>query len=225
MAEQKFPFYLANGPVAPNQDCVVLDKYSGAVAARVAEARPEHIDQAIAAAEEAAEPMRAMPAHARQDVLMHCVDRFVERRDELAETLCVEAGKPIRDARGEVSRLIDTFRIAAEEAVRVYGEVMPLDISARAAGYRGMWKRVPIGPCSFIAPFNFPLNLVAHKVAPAIAAGCPFVLKPSERTPIGAIQIAEVLAETDLPKGAFSILPCRIADAGTSSLFRRIDSP
>jgi len=107
-----------------------------------------------------------------------------------------------------VGRLIDTFRVAAEEAVRIDGEMPNLEISARAKGYRGMVKRVPIGPCSFISPFNFPLNLAAHKVAPAIAAGCPFVLKPASRTPIGAIIIGEVLAETDLPKGAFSILPC-----------------
>jgi acyl-CoA reductase-like NAD-dependent aldehyde dehydrogenase len=108
-----------------------------------------------------------------------------------------------------VTRLIDTFRIAAEEATRIYGEVLPLDISQRAVGYRGMWKRVPIGACSFISPFNFPLNLAAHKVAPAIAAGCPFVLKPASLTPIGALIIGSVLAETDLPRGAFSILPAR----------------
>jgi acyl-CoA reductase-like NAD-dependent aldehyde dehydrogenase len=153
--------------------------------------------------------MRAMPAYARQEVLYHCVKRFTERFDELADALCIEAGKPIKDARGEVTRLIDTFRYAGEEAVRMTGEVMELGISARAAAYRGMWKRVPIGPCSFISPFNFPLNLAAHKVAPAIAVGCPFVLKPASLTPIGALVIGEVLAETDLPKGSFSILPCR----------------
>jgi acyl-CoA reductase-like NAD-dependent aldehyde dehydrogenase len=136
------------------------------------------------------------------------VDRFTERFDELAAALCIEAGKPIKDSRGEVSRLIDTFRVAAEESVRMTGEVMNLEISPRARGYQGMFKRVPIGPCSFISPFNFPLNLAAHKVAPAIAVGCPFVLKPASRTPIGAIIIGEVLSETDLPKGAFSILPC-----------------
>ena len=87
------------------------------------------------------------------------------------------------------------------------GEVQPLDVSARARGYQGMWKRVPVGPCSFISPFNFPLNLVAHKIAPALAVGCPFVLKPASRTPLGALIIGEVLAETDLPAGAFSILP------------------
>jgi acyl-CoA reductase-like NAD-dependent aldehyde dehydrogenase len=111
-----------------------------------------------------------------------------------------------------VTRLIDTFRVAAEEAVRIDGETLNLEISARADGYRGFTKRVPVGPCSFITPFNFPLNLVAHKVAPAIAAGCPFVLKPSERTPIGALMIGAVLAETELPEGAFSVVPCALKD-------------
>jgi acyl-CoA reductase-like NAD-dependent aldehyde dehydrogenase len=148
-----------------------------------------------------------MAAYERQNILQHCVNRFKERYDELAYALCVEAGKPIKDAEGEVGRLIDTFRIAAEESVRIMGEVQPLDISPRAKGYQGMWKRVPIGPCSFISPFNFPLNLAAHKIAPAIAVGCPFVMKPASRTPLGAIIMGEILAETDLPKGAFSILP------------------
>jgi acyl-CoA reductase-like NAD-dependent aldehyde dehydrogenase len=152
--------------------------------------------------------MRRMPPFERQAILNHCVTRFRDRFDELATALCVEAGKPIKDSRGEVTRLIDTFRVAAEESVRIDGEVLNLEISARARGYRGMTQRVPIGPCSFISPFNFPLNLAAHKVAPALAVGCPFVLKPASRTPIGALVIGEVLAETDLPQGAFSILPC-----------------
>src|SRR5690606_37622371 len=121
--------------------------------------------------------------------------------------LCVEAGKPIKDSEGEVGRLIDTFRIAAEESVRMNGEVQALDISPRAKGYQGIWKRVPIGPCSFIAPFNFPLNLAAHKIAPALAVGCPFVMKPASRTPLVAIISVEVLSVNDLPEGAFSILP------------------
>jgi len=203
-----WPFFLANQPLAPNADLEVTDKFTGEVATRVAMADTETIDQGIAAAVEAADPMRKMPPYQRQAILNHCVTRFSERFDELAMSLCVEAGKPIKDSRGEVSRLIDTFRIAAEESVRMTGEVMNLEISPRAKGYRGMWKRVPIGPCSFISPFNFPLNLAAHKVAPALAVGCPFVLKPASRTPIGALIIGEVLAETDLPPGAFSILPC-----------------
>ncbi len=203
-----YPFYLANQAESPNNDLNVTDKYTGEVVTRVAIADPQTIDRAIAATVEAAPAMREMPPYARQAVLQHCVDRFSERRDELAQALCVEAGKPIKDSRGEVTRLIDTFRIAAEESVRIGGEVMNLEISPRAKGYRGMFKRVPIGPCSFISPFNFPLNLAAHKVAPAIAAGCPFILKPASRTPIGALIIGEVLSETDLPRGAFSILPC-----------------
>ncbi|WP_337189112.1 aldehyde dehydrogenase family protein [Phenylobacterium sp.] len=204
-----YPLYLANEAQTPNLDLEVTDKYTGKVATRVALADARTIDAGIAATVEAAEPMARMPAYARQEVLAHCVKRFQERFDELAHALCIEAGKPIRDARGEVSRLIDTFRIAAEESVRMTGEVQPLDISPRAKGYQGMWKRVPIGPCSFISPFNFPLNLAAHKIAPALAVGCPFVMKPASRTPLGAIIIGEVLAETDLPKGAFSILPAQ----------------
>ena len=204
-----YPLYLANEAQTPNLDLEVTDKYTGKVATRVALANAKIIDAGIAATVEAAEPMARMPAYARQEVLAHCVKRFQERFEELAYALCIEAGKPIRDARGEVTRLIDTFRIAAEESVRMTGEVQPLDISPRAKGYQGMWKRVPIGPCSFISPFNFPLNLAAHKIAPSIAVGCPFVMKPASRTPLGAIIIGEVLAETDLPKGAFSILPAQ----------------
>lgn len=206
---ESYPLYLANEALTPNLDLEVTDKYTGKVATRVALADAAIIDAGIAATVEAAEPMARMPAYARQAVLAHCVTRFQERFDELAYALCIEAGKPIRDARGEVTRLIDTFRIAAEESVRMMGEVQPLDISPRAKGYHGMWKRVPIGPCSFISPFNFPLNLAAHKIAPALAVGCPFVMKPASRTPLGAIIIGEILAETDLPKGAFSILPAQ----------------
>jgi acyl-CoA reductase-like NAD-dependent aldehyde dehydrogenase len=202
-----YPLYLANVAQQPNTDLVVTDKFTGDPATRVALADAKTIDAGIAAAVEAAEPMREMASYERQAVLQHCVDRFKECADELAYALCIEAGKPIRDSRGEVGRLIDTFRIAAEESVRMTGEVQPLDISPRARGYQGMWKRVPIGPCSFISPFNFPLNLAAHKIAPAIAVGCPFVMKPASRTPLGAIIMGEILAETNLPKGAFSILP------------------
>jgi acyl-CoA reductase-like NAD-dependent aldehyde dehydrogenase len=209
MLKPRYPYWLANEAVAPNADLEVRDKYSGEVATRVAMADRAAIDAAIGAAVAAAEPMRAMAAYERQAVLLHCVRRFQDRFDDLATSLCIEAGKPIRDSRGEVTRLIDTFRIAAEEAPRMYGEVLPMDVSPRARGYSGMWKRVPVGPCSFISPFNFPLNLAAHKVAPALAVGCPFVLKPASLTPIGALLIGEILAETELPRGAFSILPCR----------------
>ncbi len=205
---EAYPYYLANEAVFANKDLAVTDKYSNEVATHVALAGPDAIDAGIAAAVEAAEAMAEMPSYEKQAVLDHCVTRFRERFDELAYALCVEAGKPIKDAEGEVTRLIDTFRIAAEESTRMHGELQGLDISPRARGYSGMWKRVPIGPCSFISPFNFPLNLAAHKIAPALAVGCPFVMKPASKTPLGAIIMGEILAETDLPKGAFSILPC-----------------
>lgn len=209
MLAESYPYYLGNEPLTPNTDLEVTNKFTGEVATRVPLADPAAIDKAIELAVGAEVAMRNFPAYARQDVLNHCARRFQERFEELAQALCIEAGKPIKDARGEVTRLIDTFRIGAEEATRIYGEVMPMDISARAANYTGMWKRVPVGAASLISPFNFPLNLAAHKIAPAIAAGCPFVMKPASKTPIGALIIGEVLAETDLPKGAFSILPAR----------------
>ena len=211
--KKRWPYYLANRPVQANAALEVFDKFSGERVARTAFADADAIEAAIAAAHAAREPMAAFPPDARRDVLEHCVARFQARSEELALVLCIEAGKPIRDARGEVTRLIDTFRIAAGEATRIGGEVLELQLSPRTRGYRGMTKRVPIGACSFITPFNFPLNLVAHKVAPAIAAGCPFVLKPAAKTPLGALIIGEVLAETDLPAGAFSIMPCSNQDA------------
>ncbi len=207
MLNKTYPYYLANRPQTSKTMLDVFDKYSGKLATRVAMPDAKATEKAIVAAAQAAKPMREFKPWARQAVLQHCATRFVERRDELAEALCIEAGKPIKDAAGEVTRLIETFRIAAEEAVRINGETLNLELAARLDGYHGYTRRVPIGPVSFITPFNFPLNLVAHKVAPAIAAGCPFVLKPSEKTPVGALVIGEVLAETDLPRGAFSILP------------------
>ncbi|RNC81426.1 MAG: aldehyde dehydrogenase family protein [Phycisphaera sp.] len=217
-----YPLYLAGKPEIPNTDLEVRDIYTGGVASCVPLASAEMIDAAIAACAAAADECASIPAYQRKAVLRHCVDRFKERSSELARVLCVEAGKPIRDSEGEVTRLIDTFEIAAEESTRLNGEVIEMQITQRADGYRGMTKRVPVGVCSFITPFNFPLNLVAHKVAPAIACGCPFVLKPSDKTPIGALIIGEILAETDLPPGAFSVLPSRVEDAGALVTDERI---
>jgi len=213
MLKQEYPYYLANRPQQPNAELAVTNKYSGEVATHVALADAAVLDAAIAAAAQAAAPMRRLAAWQRKVVLVHLAARCRERAAELAEALTIEAGKPITFARGEVDRLIDTVEIAAEESTRIYGEVLPLDISERADGYRGLWKRVPIGPCAFITPWNFPLNLVAHKIAPALACGCPFVLKPASATPIGALVLGEILAETDLPEGAFSILPMKSSAA------------
>lgn len=217
-----YPLYLASRPEQPNADLAVTDKYSGEVVTRVAQADAALIDRAIAAAVDARQAMAALAPYERRAVLDQCVVRFRERFDELADALRIEAGKPIKDSRGEVTRLIDTFQIAADESVRAHGEALNLEIGARTRGYRGFTKRVPLGPCSFISPFNFPLNLTAHKIAPAIAAGCPFVLKPASRTPVGALLIGEILAETDLPDGAFSILPCPTEVAGPFTTDERL---
>lgn len=205
----QYPHYMAGRAVTSKNQLQVTDKFTGETFATVSIASAADIDHAIAAAVKAAEPLRKLASFERQAVLYRCLEQFQKRSAELADIVCKEAGKPIRDSRSEVTRLIDTFRIAAEESVRIVGEVLPLDISARVKGYTGMWKRVPIGPCSFIAPFNFPLNLVAHKIAPAIAVGCPFILKPASRTPVSALVLGEILAAAGLPEGAFSILPCQ----------------
>ena len=213
MLREQYPLYLAGKPVQRNADLPITNKYTGQVAAHAAKADRATVEQAIAAAAESFAATRKLPAYARQAVLNHVIKRVEERHEELSHALCIEAGKPIKDARGEVTRSVDTFRIAAEESVRIRGEYDPLDISPRADGCESIIRRFPIGPCSFITPFNFPLNLVAHKVAPAIAVGCPFVLKPASATPISAILLGEILAETEWPAGAFSILPCSSKDA------------
>jgi acyl-CoA reductase-like NAD-dependent aldehyde dehydrogenase len=145
MLAETYPMYVGGEAEAPNHDLEVIDKYTGEVATRVPLADAATIERGIALAADAAPAMAALPAYERQRVLMHCVRRFEERAEELAAALCIEAGKPIKDSRGEVTRLVDTFREAAEESVRMTGEVLPLDISPRARDYTGMWKRVPIG--------------------------------------------------------------------------------
>jgi acyl-CoA reductase-like NAD-dependent aldehyde dehydrogenase len=212
MLRERYPCYVGSVPLEAGPELVVTNKYTGQPAARVTRADRAAVERAIAAAAEAFAATRRMAGYQRQAVLQHVVQRVTQRHEELARALAIEAGKPIRDARGEVTRLIDTFRIAAEEAVRITGQWLPLDISPRAAGYQAIVRRFPLGPCGFITPFNFPMNLVAHKIAPAIAAGCPWVLKPASATPIGALMLGEILAETDWPRGAFSILPCSSQD-------------
>jgi len=211
------PLYLAGQRVTTERALEVRDAWSGRVAARVSLAGPAELERAIQSCVAAAPAMRATKPYERAALLAACARAFTARSEELAHTLCTEAGKPIRDARGEVTRLVDTFRIASEEATRIEGQVLELEVTPRARGYRGMTRRVPIGPCALISPFNFPLNLVAHKVAPAIAAGCPFVLKPASATPLGALAIGETIAEAaaalDFPTDFFSILPLASEDA------------
>ncbi|NAR56374.1 aldehyde dehydrogenase family protein [Acinetobacter haemolyticus] len=204
-----YPLYVAGKAVSTGQWLEVQNKYQQTVFARVAVADDKVLEKAIVASVKAEVEMAALKPYQKQKILLHCVKRFNELRDELTEILIAEGGKPRNAASAEVERLINTFQLAADAVTQIdEGRVLPLAVTPAAARYRGMVKQVPIGAVSLISPFNFPLNLVAHKIAPAIAAGCPFVLKPASLTPISALKIAEVLAETDLPKGAWSILPC-----------------
>lgn len=205
----QYPLYVANQPIETGSWLEVTDKYSNKVVSRVAQADAQTLNKAIAAAVDAEKAMAALKPFEKQKILLHCVKRFKERSDELTQILVIEGGKPLGSAKAEVLRLISTFQLAADAVTQLdQGVVMPLAVTEAAASYRGMTQRVPVGAVSLISPFNFPLNLTAHKIAPAIVAGCPFVLKPASLTPISAIIIAEVLAETDLPKGAFSVVPC-----------------
>jgi len=212
MLRETYPLYLAGQPAMTTGTLAVTNKYTGQVATHVACADRTLVTRAIDAAQEAFPQTRRMPAWQRRDILQHVVTRIAERQEELARVLAIEVGKPIRDARGEITRVIDTFRLAAEEATRLAGEWLPLDIAPRATGYQAIVRRFPLGPCTFITPFNFPLNLAAHKIGPAIAAGCPWVLKPASATPVSALLLGEILAETPLPSGTFSILPASPAD-------------
>lgn len=205
----EYPLYIGNKARKTTSWLEVTDKFSGKVVTRVAQADAKTLDEAIGIALKAEKAMAALKPYQKQKILQHCVMRFKERFDELTQILIIEGGKPLNSAKAEVLRLISTFQLAADAVTQLdQGVVMPLAVTETAANYRGMVQRVPIGAVSLISPFNFPLNLTAHKIAPAIVAGCPFVLKPASLTPISAIIIAEVLAETELPEGAFSIVPC-----------------
>ena len=204
-----YPLYVAGKAVETSEWLEVQDKYTHKVCARVSLADAKILEKAIKAAVKAEAEMAALEPYQKQKILLHCVKRFNEIRGQLSEILIAEGGKPRKAAAAEVERLINTFQIAADAVTQVdSGRMMPLAVTAAASGYQGFVKQVPIGAVSLISPFNFPLNLTAHKIAPAIAAGCPFVLKPASLTPVSALKIAEILAETDLPPNAFSILPC-----------------
>jgi acyl-CoA reductase-like NAD-dependent aldehyde dehydrogenase len=188
--------------------------YDGAVIASVHQGRREHAEAAIAAAVKAFGTTRRLPAFERQRVLRRIADGIHDRKDEFATTLAQEAGKPIKSARLEVDRSVFTFNVASEETVRGYGEYLPLDWQQSTAGRWGIVKRFPLGPIAGITPFNFPLNLVAHKVAPAIAAGCPIIIKPAPQTPLSSLLLAEVIQQAGWPDGGFNVLPLSNEEAG-----------
>ena len=201
------PIYVAGAWVETDEPVDVRAAGGGPAFATTYHAGPAECERAIVGALEAEASLAAMPAFERAAALREVAEGILARAPALGAQLAREAGKPVRDAVTEVERGALTFRVAAEEAERIYGEVVPLDINAASRGRVGIVRRFPIGAIAAISPFNLPLGLAAHKVAPALAAGCPVVLKPPSITPLTMLSVAELVAETSLPPGALSVLP------------------
>jgi acyl-CoA reductase-like NAD-dependent aldehyde dehydrogenase len=197
-----------DGPVL-----VVHEPWSGAELAHVVLADEKRAEEAISASMLAFERLRARTNYDRKAVLARIAREIEARQESFAELIAREAGKPITMARAEVARAISTFEIGAEEATRILGEVMPLDITSVTRGYVGSWMRVPAGPVIAISPFNFPLNLVAHKIAPALASGCSVVLKPPPQTPLTSLLLADCIRHAGAPDDAVQVVPCDLAVA------------
>jgi acyl-CoA reductase-like NAD-dependent aldehyde dehydrogenase len=191
----------------------IRSPFDGEPIAMVRFANASEIEEAISAAVQSFEATRHFPSWRRAEILERVGSMIREDREGFARTIALEAGKPIRTARTEVDRAIFTFKVAAEEAKRIYGEIVPLDWLPGAEGRVAHIRRVPRGPVVGISPFNFPLNLVAHKVAPALAAGNPIILRPASQTPISALKLGKIIVAAGWPTGAISVIPSAVKDA------------
>ena len=191
-----------------NERYELKNPYNQELIAVVSRPSPEEALEAVERADRAFEATRAMPSWKRAEILQAIAEGIKARHDELSRTIALEAGKPIKQAQGEVSRAANTFWVAMEEAKRIQGELMSLDWMEGHEGRLGLVRRFPIGPMLGISPFNFPLNLVAHKVAPAIAVGAPLIIKPATQTPLSSLKLGEIVLESGWPPEAFSVLPC-----------------
>ena len=202
------PLLIGNKWVHTSLRQSIYNPYDGSVLADVCQSGEDEIAEALDQAAKAFAATKTLPTHVKANALEHIATSIGSRKEEFARSICVEAGKPIVDARREVDRAIQTFRIASEECKRIPGETIPLDLSAGMENHSGMVRRFPIGPVLGITPFNFPLNLVAHKVAPCLAAGNPIIIKPAPQTPLTALMLGEVVVDSGLPPGTLSVLPC-----------------
>ncbi|WP_066954326.1 aldehyde dehydrogenase family protein [Streptomyces lushanensis] len=201
-------FWLAGRQATGEDTLDVTSPWDGRLVGTVAVPTEAQVEEAVAAAHSVLNEFAATPAHVRAAALDHVSRRLVERTEEVARLISAENGKPLKWARGEVGRAVSVFRFAAEEARRFNGgEAQRLDTDAGGAGRLALTRRFPRGAVLGIAPFNFPLNLCAHKIAPAVAVGAPIILKPAPATPLSALLLGELLAETELPAGAWSVLP------------------
>lgn len=203
------PLFLAGSSLEDGAPLDVTSPFDGHIVGRTWQASAATYERAAAACVEAAGPVAATPVHQRAAILRKVAEGLLAAKEDFARRISLEAGKPIRDARTEVERASMTFQVAAEEARQLAGagQVLPMDLAAHGEGRMALTRRVPLGPIAAISPFNFPLNLVAHKLAPAFAAGNPVVLKPASRTPLSALALAELMRECGLPDGALSVLP------------------
>lgn len=206
MSVRDVPLRIAGEEVSTGDWFDVRSPWSGDLIARVARAGPPEVERAIAAAAEGYEETRSLPAYRRAEILRRLRDSLEAGREELAATIVREAGKPLRYAQAEVDRGLMTVRLASEEATRLEGDVVPVDIEPRGEGAFCAVRRFPVGPVTAITPFNFPLNLALHKVAPALAAGNPVILKPSPRTPLTGDLLTRAVESSGWPKKAFSLV-------------------
>ena len=201
------PYLIAGEWREGSETFEVRSPYDGAVVSEVGTPSDEDVEEALARAAATFEESRTLPTHARAEALMHISRRIGERGGEIAESIAREGGKPLKWATVEANRAVSTFRWAAEEARRANGELLRLDTDAALGSRVGIVRRFPLGPVTGISPFNFPVNLVAHKMAPALGVGAPILLKPASATPVGALILGELFSETDLPPGMLSVLP------------------
>jgi glyceraldehyde-3-phosphate dehydrogenase (NADP+) len=202
------PNLIGGERVVSARSAEVRSPYDGTLIAEVSLAGAAEVDQAIRAAQHAYLENRRLPSHRLARVARSLVEGIEARGEELARTIALEAGKPIALARGEVQRAVITFRLAAEEATRLVGELLPVDLEPRVEGFQAVVRRFPVGPVSGISPFNFPLNLVAHKVAPVLAVGSAMVLKPARQTPLSSLILAELLEEAGAVPGTLNVVNC-----------------
>ncbi len=204
---KKYPLYVGGKFIETDTELPVINPYHGAAFATTYQAGLDEFEVAIKAAESVKKEMANLPIYQRYEILRTVADEIDANQEELAEILAMECGKPFKYSLAEIERAVQTFLTAAEEAKRLPGELQSIDWAPFNAGKKAMIQYFPVGIVAGIAPFNFPMNLVAHKVAPAIAAGCPIILKPASATPLSAIKMAEILDKTSLPKGALSVMP------------------
>jgi acyl-CoA reductase-like NAD-dependent aldehyde dehydrogenase len=208
-----YPIYIGGEEKLTHTSVELKSVYSDEIIAKISLATPDDIETSLGIGKQATEAMRSLSAHEKRKILIECKRQFEARLEEFAQIITHESGKTINESRAEMQRVISTFDYAAIEVMQMDGEVLTMDTHPSSENFECLIKRFPKGLCTFITPFNFPVNLIAHKVAPAIAAGCPFIIKPSDKTPLSALKFAEVLKQSSLPNEAFSILPSSNKDS------------